>query len=121
MAAVVTAQANKLIDTILVTAAPTLSVTGISTRLTTTSPTASSAGTELTGGSGYTTGGTTTITVLTWTNASGGSWSIVGIELWDQAGTPIRWLFGLWTGQPVSIANGNTFQVAAGAVTVSLT
>jgi hypothetical protein len=132
MAAVVVAQANTVLAAMLAQGSAA-ATTGISTRLTTTAPTGTAAGTELTGGSGYTTGGTTTtwnapsggsttnITVLTWTNSSGGSWSIVGIELWDQAGTPLRWLYGTWTGQPISIANGNTFQVAAGAITVQLT
>jgi hypothetical protein len=131
MAAIVTAQANTLIGAILAQNSAEAS-TSINTRLTTTAPTASAAGTELTGGSGYTTGGTTTswnaasggsttnTTVLTWTNGSGSTWSIVGIELWDNAGTPLRWMFGEWTGEPVSIAIGNTFQVAAGAITVQL-
>jgi len=131
MAALVTAQANTLIGAILAQNSAEAS-TSINTRLTTTSPSGTSAGTELTGGSGYTTGGTTTSwnsassgsttnsTSLSWTNSSGSTWSIVGIELWDNAGTPLRWMFGLWTGEPISIANGNTFAVASGAITVSL-
>jgi hypothetical protein len=132
MAAIVQAQCNKLIDTTLVTAAPTLAVTGVKVRLTTTAPTNTTAGTELSG-TGYTASGTVTtwnsasagsttnITVLSWTNSSGSGWSIVGGEVWDEAGTPIRWWFWSWTGQPISIANGNTFSVAAAGITLTLT
>jgi hypothetical protein len=102
-------------------------------RLTSTAPTVSAAGTELTG-TGYTAGGTaftsqtvaaaaTTLPVaaLTWTNGSGGAWSIVGLEIWDTAGTPLRWLWGLWNGQPVSVAISNTFQVAINGVSADAT
>lgn len=102
-------------------------------RLTSTAPTVSAAGVELTG-SGYTAGGATItsntvaaaaatlpVASTSWTNASGSAWSIVGIEIWDTAGTPLRWLWGLWNGQPISVANGNTFQVAAGGVTADAT
>lgn len=132
MAAIVQAQANLIINATLAgTAAGATS--SIKVRLTTSAPSATAAGTELSGGSGYTTGGTTTAwtsassgsasntTALTWTNSSGSTWSIVGLELWDTAGTPVRWWFGSWTGQPISIANGNTFAVAAGAITITLT
>jgi hypothetical protein len=109
---------------------------GINVRLGTTAPTGSAAMTQLTG-TGYTAGGTactfatpttsgggavaSNTTVLSWTNGSGSSWSVVGIELWDQAGTPLRWMYGTWTGQPVVIANGNAFQVSAGAIVPSQT
>lgn len=102
-------------------------------RLLSTAPTVTADGTELTG-SGYTAGGTaftsqtvaaaaTTLPVaaLTWTNGSGGAWSIVGLSIWDTAGTPLRWLWGLWTGQPISVAISNTFQVAINAVSADAT
>lgn len=107
-------------------------VTGIHIRLGSTTPTASTPMTELPGTGGYTTGGTLT----TWNSASaqaitnsgtpswiasGTSWSIVGIEIWDIAGTPLRHSWGTWTGQPISITSGNTFGVAAAAVVESLT
>jgi hypothetical protein len=64
---------------------------------------------------------TTTLSgALTWTNSSGGAWSIVGAELWDSAGTPLRWFFGSWNGQPIGVANGNAFQVASGATGISV-
>ena len=137
MAAIVQLQANKILDLTLGTSAPTMFTTPAKVRLTTTTPTNTTAGTELTG-SGYTTGGTSlsgntfsaaatgattgpATTALSWTNASGGTWSIVGVEIWDSAGTPLRWWYGVFTGQPVSVANGNTFQIAVSALSVSLT
>jgi hypothetical protein len=98
-------------------------------KLTSTASTGSASGTEITG-SGYTTGGTafsgtptTSVTgldvllpfaVISWTNASGGAWSIVSLEIVD--GAPIRVWYGNWNGQPISVANLNTFSVAVGAI-----
>jgi hypothetical protein len=108
------------------------STTGINVRYGSTAPTGSSNMTELASGGGYATGGancswttpttsggggtSSNSTVLSNTNSSSGSWSIVGLELWDRAGTPLRWMYGEWTGEPVAVAIGNTFQVAAGAL-----
>lgn len=106
--------------------------TTVKTRLGTTAPTATSNMTELGGGTGYTTGGTvmtfnaasaaatSNSSSATWTNGSGGNWSIVGLEIWGNEGTPLRHLFGSWTGQPITIANGNSFQVAAAGIAISL-
>lgn len=100
-------------------------------RLGTNAPTATADMTELSG-SGYTTGGTamtfnsasgaatSNSSSASWTNGSGSAWSIVGLEIWDTQGTPTRHLYGTWTGQPVSIANGNTFQVADAGIQISL-
>jgi hypothetical protein len=137
MAAIVQVQANKILDLTLGTSSPTMFTTPAKVRLTTTAPTATTAGTELTG-TGYTAGGTSLsgntfsaasagattgpgTTALSWTNGSGGAWSIVGVEIWDSAGSPLRWWYGTFTGQPISVANGNTFQIAVGALSVSLT
>lgn len=105
-------------------------VTGTHIRLGTTVGTATVAMTELTG-SGYTTGGssiswnapsgqaTSNSGAVSWTNG-GSTWSIAGLEIWDVAGTPVRHYFGAWTGQPISVINGNVFQASAGAVAPSL-
>jgi len=101
-------------------------------KLTSAASSGSASGTELTG-SGYTAGGTafsdiaTTqasssgsnvllpkTTAFSWTNGSGGNWSIVSLELTDGSGGRV-W-YGNWNGQPVIVANGNTFQVAAQAI-----
>lgn len=103
-------------------------------RLNSTASTASAQGTELTG-TGYTAGGASVpaastvssagsnvtlpaSSALSWTNGSGGAWSIVSFDLTDSAGT--RTWFGNFTGQPVSVANGNTFQVAVGGISIGL-
>lgn len=131
--AFVQAQANKVLDLTLGTSTPTMFTGAAKLRLTTTAPTATAAGTELTG-TGYTTGGSTIVfnaaatgsatgptTQLQLTNGSGGTWSIVGLEIWDSAGTPLRWHWGTWTGQPISVPNGAIFQVSVAAITKSLT
>lgn len=103
-------------------------------RLNSTSSSASAAGTQLTG-TGYTAGGTavpaastasssgSAVTLpassaLSWTNGSGGAWSIVSFDLTDNSGT--RAWFGDFNGQPVSVANGNTFQIAVGGISIGL-
>lgn len=102
----------------------------VNTLLGTSAPTATSNMSQLTG-TGYTAGGTvmtfnaasaaatSNSSTATWTNGSGGTWSIVGVEVWDHA-IATRYLFGSWTGQPISVANGNAFAVAAAGVAVSL-
>ena len=118
----------------ILNAAAYTTVSGTHIRLGTNAPNATSNMTELSGGTGYTTGGSSiswnTVTAgapsstsnsgtVAWTN-TGSGWSLVGLEIWDTAGTPLRHLFGTWTGQPVSVATGNTFQVAAAGCAVSL-
>lgn len=104
-------------------------------RLNSTSSTAASAGTQLTG-TGYTAGGTavpgastasssgSSVTLptggnLQWTNGSGGNWTIQSLDITDSAAT--RAWFGDFTGAPITVANGNIFQISANAITVSLT
>lgn len=101
-------------------------------KLTSTASSGSASGTEITG-SGYTSGGTafsdiaTTqasssgsnvtlpkTTAFSWTNG-GSAWSIVSLELTDGSGGRV-W-YGNWNGQPIAVAGGNTFQVAALAIT----
>ena len=104
--------------------------TSLHCKLGSSAPTAGSDMTELTG-TGYTTGGTVITfsaasalacansSTATWTNGSGGNWSIVGLELWDQV--PARHLWGTWTGQPIVVANTNSFAFAAAGIAVALT
>lgn len=109
-----------------------LPATAMKLKLTSTASTGSASGTEL-AGTGYTSGGIASTTASTpsssgssvtlpsgtspfsWTNGSGGSWSIVSLELTDGSGGRV-W-FGNWAGQPITVANGNTFAVAANAIT----
>jgi hypothetical protein len=109
--------------------------TAMKVRLNSTASSASAAGTELTG-TGYTatgqavpaastaSSGGSAVTLpatsaLQWTNGSGGNWSIVSMDLTSSAGT--RSWFGNFTGQPITVADGNVFQIAVGGVTISLT
>jgi hypothetical protein len=98
-------------------------------KLTSTASSGSASGTEISG-TGYTSNGTafsgtaTTSTggadvlipfaIISWTNGSGSSWNIVSLEITDS--TPTRVWYGAWTGQPIGVANGNTFSVAVGAI-----
>jgi hypothetical protein len=51
---------------------------------------------------------------VSWT--AGGAWSaVVAIEIWDSAGTPLRYLQGAITS--VTLANGNTLTFAAASIT----
>lgn len=106
-------------------------VTGTHLRLGTGSaPTATVDMTELTG-AGYTAGGssvswnavsgqtTTNSGSVSWTNG-GSTWAITNLEIWDTAGTPLRKFWGQWTTAPISVTGGNTFLVAASAVSASL-
>ena len=123
-------QAGAILNAVL-RQSTTASTTGVKLRLGTSAPTATATMSELSS-SGYTTGGTvmtfssasaaatSNTSTASWTNGSGGAWSIVGIEVWDSTDAT-RYLFGSWTGQPISIANGNTFSVASAGVAVSLT
>jgi hypothetical protein len=135
MAALDQGMVSKVLNSTTSATAFTTLTTGFKVRLDSTAPSASAAGTELTG-SGYTTGGQTSTApfastsasgsavtiphtaVLSWTNG-GTAWSIVGLDLTDGAG--VRTYFGNWNGQPIGVANGNTFQVALDAISISLT
>ena len=105
-------------------------VTGTHLRLGTGSaPTATTDMTELTG-AGYTAGGsaiswnavsgqsTSNSGSVSWTNASGSTWAITSLEIWDTS--PLRKFWGQWTSQPISVTNGNTFVTAAAAISLSL-
>lgn len=110
-----------------------LPATAMKLRLHSTASSGASAGTEITNGGGYTTGGIASTTAsavssagssvtlptgtspFTWTNGSGGSWSLVSLELTD--GSSGRVWYGNWTSQPIVVGIGNTFAVAADAIT----
>lgn len=107
---------------------------GMFIKLTQTDSTAAASGTELPNGGGYTTNGfqlTTASTVssagsavtlpnqsgVQWVNGSGINWPIHTMELTDSVQT--RGWFGNWNGDPVNVANGNTFAVAQNAISIS--
>ena len=92
-------------------------------------------GTEATSGNcpGYTAGGSSLGSSAFATPSSGqqsnnnavswaatGAWStIVSVEIWDSAGTPLRRLQGALTSSITGVANGDTVQFAVGSVTVN--
>jgi hypothetical protein len=109
---------------------PTRPTTPLKVRLYTTLPNqeTGAGGTEVTGGSYASTN-------VTFTTASGGaaentadvtfptasaSWgTVVGIAVWDSAGTPVM----LWSGTLTSsktVDNGDTFKIPAGSLDVTL-
>ena len=141
MAAIDQTMVSNILNTTLPTGASgvpgtwsALTAAAMTIRLTSTASSASAAGTTLSG-SGYadysmttastasSTGSNVTLPAVSggtsWTNASGGSWTINSIEV--QSSTHARAWFGLFTGAPITVANGNTFAIAQNAVTVALT
>ena len=134
---------NTLVDKIVNATTPTgasgvpgtwtaLSASAMKVKLTSTASSATASGTELTG-TGYASGGQAIVNAstpssagsgvtlpataaLSWTNTSGGAWSIVSFELLDAAA--VRTWFGNFTGT-VSVPNGNTFQVGVAGISVN--
>jgi hypothetical protein len=135
MAAIDSAMVSKILNaTTSITAFSTLT-TAMKVKLNSTLSTAAAMGTELSG-TGYTAGGqvitfTTSATgsavtgptgsALSWTNGSGGNWTVVSWDLTDSAATAVRTWWGPFTGQPITVANGNVFQVAVNAISITLT
>ena len=90
-------------------------------------------GTEMTTEYGYTLLGATLGTTFcaapsggTQSNSNSVSWSATGtwptitaIEIWDTAGTPLRWLQGALTSSITGVVNGDTVQFAAAAISVN--
>jgi len=133
MGALVQVHANGLLDasTDQSGAAVRLSTGPLRCRLMTANGSATAAGTELATSGGYTSGtGAPTITfgaasaaVSTSTNAQTvtnmPATTIVGIEIWDSAGTPLRKWWGALTASKTTNA-GDTYSQAIGAVTLAL-
>ena len=58
------------------------------------------------------------VNAANWT--ASGSWTtITAIEVWDTAGTPLRWLQGALTSSITGVANGDTISFAIGSVTIN--
>ena len=115
-----------------------LATSAMKLRLNLSASTASAAGTEIANGTGYSAGGFTSLGAST-ASSSGGAvgvplttqsatatatWSIVSLDLTSSAA--VRAWFGNFTGQPIAVAIGNTFQItggsgAAAGIQISLT
>jgi hypothetical protein len=49
-----------------------------------------------------------------------GTWStVIGIEIWDTAVTPLRWFQGTLTSNITGVVNGDTVQFAASSITLN--
>jgi hypothetical protein len=102
------------------TTAPTLP---LKMALTTANGSDTAAGTEVVGGS-YTrkniavaaavNGSVSNSAELLWTGMP--ACTVVGWEIWDSAGTPIRWSYGTWA-ESKTVAAGDDLKVAAGGWT----
>jgi len=101
-------------------------------KITSTASSNTASGTEVSG-TGYTAGGTvvpgastsstagSNVTLpntaaISWTNGGWASSTVQSLELQDNNATTRVW-YGNWNGAPITVSNGNTFQVAANAVT----
>jgi hypothetical protein len=109
----------------------TVTYTGpLNMRLMTANGSDSSNGTQLGAGGGYSTGGTTVSMgtasagsvasngAASWTNMP--SCTLTGMEEWDSSGTPLRCFWAPWTVGNIVVASGNTFTVASGSLTNTL-
>lgn len=123
--------ANNILTGSTATGAFVASTAPIHVRLMTANGTSTANGTELTTGGGYTSG--TGAPTVTFAAAAAGSiasnaavtvtnmpaTTIVGIELWDSAGTPLRKWFGALTANK-TVNSGDTFTIGSGSLTLAL-
>jgi hypothetical protein len=127
MASLSNAHGNNLLDASLGTATITATVTPLKCRLMTANGSSAANGTEVTGGSyasqtitfGAATGLVATSN-LACTYTSMPAVTVVGVELWDSTGTPIRKHWGALTASKTT-NSGDTFSIASGALTVQFT
>lgn len=132
MSNIVAVEAGNQLGASLALASYTATTSPVRIRLMTANGSASAAGTELTSGGSYvagtgqsltaalpaganTTGSVTTTSAVVFSNMP--SCTIVGIEIWDSAGTPVRKWFGTITSTVV--AAGNTLQFNSGSISIS--
>ena len=116
---------NQLLDALVGTAAFSVT-TPIKLALVTANGSDSAAGTEVSGGSysrqsisfGAASGGSITNSAKV-TFANMPTATVVGIELWDSAGTPKRLAYGSLTASK-SLVSGDTLEFAASSVSLTL-
>jgi hypothetical protein len=123
----VQAEANRLLDATLGTASYTAPTGPMKVALVTANGSATVAGTEVTGGSyarqtvvfGSASAGSASNTgLLRWTNLPAGT--VVGVEIWDSAGTPRRQAYGALAASK-AVAAGDALEIAIGSLSVSMT
>lgn len=120
-----TPHGNNILDASLGTTTFTATTTPLKCRLMTTNGSTTANGTEVTGGSYV----SQTVTFASAASLSAASnvalnytgmpaVTVVGVELWDSAGTPIRKHWGALTASKTTNA-GDTFSIASGSLTVA--
>lgn len=116
---------NKMLDALVGTASYSAD-TPIKLALVTANGNDATAGTEVSGGSyarqnitfsAASSGSISNDAVETFTNMP--TCTVVGIELWDSAGTPSRLAYGSLTASK-SLTSGDTLEFAIGSITLSL-
>lgn len=116
---------NKMLDALVGTASYSAD-TPIKLALVTANGNDATAGTEVSGGSyarqtiafnAASSGSIDNDAVISFTNMP--TCTVVGIELWDSAGTPARLAYGSLTSSK-ALTSGDTLEFAAGSITLSL-
>ena len=131
MSALTQERAKAVLDSVLGTAAFTAASTGIRIRLMTANGSESSAGTELTSGGSYVAGTGISVTFDAAANDTGTysatksnqacsqtnmpATTVVGVEIWDAGGTPVRQMWGALTASKTTAA-GDTLSFPAGSL-----
>jgi hypothetical protein len=75
-------------------------------------------GATITFGSAAASGSISNTVAVTWTNMP--ATTVVGLEIWDSTGTPVRIWWGALAASK-TVASGDTFEFAISAVTCTLT
>ena len=107
--------------------APTRPTAPLKLRLMTTNGSDASAGTEVTGGSyaaqsvtiGSSSSGSTVTNSADVTYTAMPACTVVGVEIWDSAGTPVRLWYGPLTANK-TVASGDTFTITAGSLSLAM-
>jgi len=116
---------NKMLDALVGTASYSAD-TPIKLALVTANGNDATAGTEVSGGSyarqtitfnAASSGSISSASTISFTNMP--TCTVVGIELWDSAGTPARLAYGALTSNK-ALTSGDTLEFAAGSITLSL-
>ncbi|MEU2446044.1 MULTISPECIES: phage tail fiber protein [Streptomyces] len=117
---------NLALDWILGTGTPTRPTAPLRVALVTANGSDASAGTEVTGGSyarknlsvaAAVNGATSNSADLVWTGMPAAT--VVGVEVWDSAGTPVRLWYGALAASRTVLA-GDELRIPAGSLTFSL-
>jgi hypothetical protein len=116
---------NRCLD-FLLGLASTAPTTPMKVALVTATGTDTTPGTEVSGGSyarqtltvgAAASGATSNSADLVWTNMP--AVTVVGIEIWDSAGTPVRWAYGALSASR-TLSAGDELRLPAGTLTLSL-